>query len=216
MAVTKLWKVSVRLGQVLDYTTNPEKTANPEYSPEDYQALKDVLAYAKDEDKTEHEFFCDGINCNVAMARDQFITVKEQFGKTDGIQAYHGYLSFKENEVTPEQAEAINAARARGGRIVCVGTTSVRTLETVATEDGVVHPGSGFTQIFITPGVKIKAVDALITNFHLPQSTLLMLISALMGRENALDVYRQAVEERYRFFSFGDAMMITGKPQKDI
>ena len=98
--------------------------------------------------------------------------------------------------------------RGRGGRIVCVGTTSVRTLETVATEDGVVHPGSGFTQIFITPGVKIKAVDALITNFHLPQSTLLMLISALMGRENALDVYRQAVEERYRFFSFGDAMMI--------
>lgn len=83
MAVTKLWKVSVRLGQVLDYTTNPEKTANPEYSAEDYQALKDVLAYAKDEEKTEHEFFCDGINCNVAMARDQFITVKEQFGKSD-------------------------------------------------------------------------------------------------------------------------------------
>lgn len=107
MAVTKLWKVSVRLGQVLDYTTNPEKTANPEYSAEDYQALKDVLAYAKDEEKTEHEFFCDGINCNVAMARDQFITVKEQFGKTDGIQAYHGYLSFKENEVTPEQAQQI-------------------------------------------------------------------------------------------------------------
>ena len=77
-------------------------------------------------------------------------------------------------------------------------------------------PAAAITQIFITPGVKIKAVDALITNFHLPQSTLLMLISALMGRENALDVYRQAVEERYRFFSFGDAMMITGKPQKDI
>lgn len=81
MAVTKLWKVSVRLDQVLDYTTNPEKTANPEYSAEDYQAFKDVLAYAKDEEKTEHEFFCDGINCNVAMARDQFITVKEQFDK---------------------------------------------------------------------------------------------------------------------------------------
>ena len=103
MAVTNLWKVSVRLGQVLDYTTNPEKTANPEYSPEDYQALKDVLAYAKDEEKTEHEFFCDGINCNVDMARDQFITVKEQFDKLGGIQAYHGYLSFKENEVTPER-----------------------------------------------------------------------------------------------------------------
>ena len=114
-----------------------------------------------------------------------------------------------------EQADAINAARARGGRIVCVGTTSVRTLETVATEDGIVHPGSGFTQIFITPGVKIKAVDALITNFHLPQSTLLMLISALMGRENALAVYKQAVEERYRFFSFGDAMMITGESKKN-
>lgn len=111
-------------------------------------------------------------------------------------------------EVTPEQADAINAARARGGRIVCVGTTSVRTLETVATPDGVVHPGSGFTQIFITPGVKIKAVDALITNFHLPQSTLLMLISALMGREQALSTYEIAVKECYRFFSFGDAMLI--------
>ena len=126
--------------------------------------------------------------------------------KEDDVADHHMHSEYY--EVTPEQAEAINAARARGGRIVCVGTTSVRTLETVATEDGVVHPGSGFTQIFITPGVKIKAVDALITNFHLPQSTLLMLISALMGRENVLDVYRQAVEERYRFFSFGDAMFI--------
>ena len=81
-------------------------------------------------------------------------------------------------------------------------------METVATEDGIVHAGSGFTQIFITPGVKIKAVDALITNFHLPQSTLLMLISALMGRENALEVYKLAVQEKYRFFSFGDAMLI--------
>ena len=130
MAVTKLWKVSVRLGQVLDYTTNPEKTANPEYSPEDYQALKDVLAYAKDEEKTEHEFFCDGINCNVAMARDQFITVKEQFGKPDGIQAYHGYLSFKENEVTPEQAQQIGMEFARkmwGKRFQVVVTTHLNT-----------------------------------------------------------------------------------------
>ena len=133
--------------------------------------------------------------------------------KEDDVADHHMHSEYY--EVTPEQADAINAARKRGGRIVCVGTTSVRTLETVATEDGVVHPGSGFTQIFITPGVKIKAVDALITNFHLPQSTLLMLISALMGRENALAVYKQAVEEKYRFFSFGDAMMITGEPQKD-
>ena len=130
MAVTKLWKVSVRLGQVLDYTTNPEKTANPEYSPEDYQALKDVLAYAKDEEKTEHEFFCDGINCNVDMARDQFITVKEQFDKLGGIQAYHGYLSFKENEVTPEQAQQIGiefATKMWGKRFQVVVTTHLNT-----------------------------------------------------------------------------------------
>ena len=128
--------------------------------------------------------------------------------KEEDLSNHHMHSEYY--EVTPEQAERINAARARGGRIVCVGTTSVRTLETVATEDGIVHPGSGFTQIFITPGVKIKAVDALITNFHLPQSTLLMLISAMMGRENALATYEEAVKERYRFFSFGDAMMITG------
>ena len=126
--------------------------------------------------------------------------------KEDDVADHHMHSEYY--EVTQEQADAINAARARGGRIVCVGTTSVRTLETVATEDGIVHAGSGFTQIFITPGVKIKAVDALITNFHLPQSTLLMLISALMGRENALKTYELAVQEKYRFFSFGDAMFI--------
>ncbi len=111
-------------------------------------------------------------------------------------------------QVTQEAADTLNAIRAAGGRIICVGTTSVRTLETVATEDGIIHPGAGDTAIFIYPGKKIKAVDALITNFHLPQSTLLMLVSAFMGRETALDVYREAVEERYRFFSFGDAMFI--------
>lgn len=111
-------------------------------------------------------------------------------------------------EVTPEAAETLNRIRAAGGRIVCVGTTSVRTLETMATPDGIVHAGSQDTAIFIKPGVQIKAVDALITNFHLPQSTLLMLISTLMGRDEALRVYREAVQERYRFFSFGDAMFI--------
>ncbi len=111
-------------------------------------------------------------------------------------------------QVTQAAADTLNAIRAAGGRIICVGTTSVRTLETVATEDGVIHPGAGDTAIFIYPGKKIKAVDALITNFHLPQSTLLMLVSAFMGRETALDVYREAVEQRYRFFSFGDAMLI--------
>ena len=110
--------------------------------------------------------------------------------------------------VTEEAAGTLNRIRAAGGRIVCVGTTSVRTLETFSRPDGTVVPGAGDTAIFIYPGVKIKAVDALITNFHLPQSTLLMLVSALMGREEALRVYRTAVEERYRFFSFGDAMFI--------
>ena len=130
MAVTNLWKVTERLGQVLDYATNPEKTANPEYTPEEYQALKDVLAYAKDEEKTEHEFFSEGINCNVATARDQFISVKEQFEKPDGIQAYHGYLSFKEDEVTPEQAQQIGmefANKMWGSRFQVVVTTHLNT-----------------------------------------------------------------------------------------
>ena len=110
--------------------------------------------------------------------------------------------------VTQEAADILNRIRAAGGRIVCVGTTSVRTLETFSREDGTIVPGAGDTAIFIYPGVKLKAVDALITNVRLPQSTLLMLVSALMGREEALRVYRTAVEERYRFFSFGDAMFI--------
>ncbi len=114
-------------------------------------------------------------------------------------------------EVTPEAAARLNAARARGGRIVCVGTTSVRTLETVTDEDGVVHPGAGETDIFLYPGVSFHATDALLTNFHLPESTLLMLVSAFMGREEALAAYAEAVRERYRFFSFGDAMLIVGR-----
>ncbi len=112
-------------------------------------------------------------------------------------------------EVTPDAAAHINAARASGHRIVAVGTTSARTLETAAGPDGVVQPGSGWTDIFITPGYRFKAVDALITNFHLPRSTLLMMISAFAGdREAMLGVYETAVRERYRFFSFGDAMLI--------
>lgn len=110
--------------------------------------------------------------------------------------------------VSDDSAERINRARQNGGRIVCVGTTCVRTLESAANEDGIVMPGSGDTRIFITPGYRFKAVDALITNFHLPKSTLLMLVSALMGRDEALRAYHEAVAQRYRFFSFGDAMLI--------
>ncbi|MCM1296288.1 MAG: relaxase/mobilization nuclease domain-containing protein [Muribaculaceae bacterium] len=109
MAVSKLWPVTARLASVLDYATNPDKTdkTKSRYSYADYQALRDVLAYAKDEEKTEQEFFCEGINCNVETAREQFVNVKEQFGKSDGIQAYHGYLSFKEQDITPELAQRI-------------------------------------------------------------------------------------------------------------
>ena len=111
-------------------------------------------------------------------------------------------------EVTPETADLINDTKASGGRIICVGTTSTRTIESVADDDGIVHPGTGETDIFIYPGYRFKVLDALITNFHLPESTLVMLVSALAGRENVLNAYRTAVEEKYRFFSFGDAMFI--------
>ena len=109
MAVSKLWPVTVRLATVLDYAANPEKTtkAKSKYSNADYQALRDVVNYVKDGKKTEQELFCQGINCNPSTAREQFVTVKEQFDKPDGIQAYHGYLSFKETDITPELAQHI-------------------------------------------------------------------------------------------------------------
>ncbi|MFZ5816273.1 MAG: tRNA preQ1(34) S-adenosylmethionine ribosyltransferase-isomerase QueA [Bacillota bacterium] len=110
--------------------------------------------------------------------------------------------------VPPETAAALNQVRARGGRIIAVGTTSVRTLETAATPEGILQPGEGWTDIFIYPGYRFRFVDCLITNFHLPKSTLLMLVSALAGRELMLHAYETAVAERYRFFSFGDAMLI--------
>lgn len=110
--------------------------------------------------------------------------------------------------VTEETANTINKARRDGKRIIAVGTTSVRTLESATGDDGVLKAGHGWTKIFIYPGYTYKMVDALITNFHLPQSTLLMLISALAGREHCLAAYKEAVKEKYRFFSFGDAMFI--------
>lgn len=114
-------------------------------------------------------------------------------------------------EVTPEAAYKINEAKKAGNRIIAVGTTSLRTLESIADQNGYVKPGNGETGIFIYPGYQMKTVDALITNFHLPKSTLLMLVCALAGREEMLSVYREAIERRYRFFSFGDAMFITDK-----
>lgn len=126
--------------------------------------------------------------------------------KVDNVLDHHMHSEFY--MVDEKDAELINETKKNGGRVISVGTTSTRTLETVTDDDGIVHAGSGWTQIFIYPGYKFKAIDALITNFHLPESTLLMLVSALAGRENILKAYEEAVKERYRFFSFGDAMFI--------
>lgn len=121
----------------------------------------------------------------------------------ENVEEHH--MHSEHYECTQDAADRINRARANGGRIIAVGTTSCRTLESITDKNGIVHPGSGSTDIFITPGYRFKAVDALITNFHLPESTLLMLISAFSSREEVMRIYKHAVEERYRFFSFGDA-----------
>ena len=110
--------------------------------------------------------------------------------------------------VPQETADTINETKRAGGRVICVGTTSCRTIESWAGEDGTLSPSAGWTDIFIRPGYRFKALDALITNFHLPESTLIMLVSALAGRERVLNAYAEAVREKYRFFSFGDAMFI--------
>ena len=120
----------------------------------------------------------------------------------------HHVMHSEYYRVDEKAAETVNAAKREGRRVIAVGTTSVRTLETVADEHGFLRPCSGDTSIFIYPPYRFKCVDALITNFHLPESTLIMLVSALIGREQCLSVYREAVERGYRFFSFGDAMMI--------
>ena len=126
--------------------------------------------------------------------------------KEDDIEQHEMHSEFC---IVPEEtARTITETKRRGGRVIAVGTTSCRTLESFANEDGTVNPSSGWTDIFIYPGYRFKCIDALVTNFHLPESTLIMLVSALAGREHVLNAYRIAVEERYRFFSFGDAMFI--------
>ena len=126
--------------------------------------------------------------------------------KVDNILDHHMHSEFY--IVDQEAADKINAAKARGNQVISVGTTSTRTIESVADENGFMRAASGWTDIFIYPGYQFKVVDSLITNFHLPESTLLMLVSALSTRENMLHAYEVAVQERYRFFSFGDAMFI--------
>jgi len=126
--------------------------------------------------------------------------------KVEKIEDHH--MHSEHFYIKPEDAEKINKAKQNGGRIICVGTTSCRVLESVANKQGLVREIEGDTSIFIYPGYKFKCVDALITNFHLPESTLLMLVSALAGKEYIMSAYEEAVNEKYRFFSFGDAMLI--------
>lgn len=126
--------------------------------------------------------------------------------KEENILDHHMHSEYY--QVSEEAAELINNTKQAGGRVICVGTTSCRTVESASTADGVIHAGCDNTEIFIYPGYKFKVLDCLITNFHLPESTLVMLVSALAGRENVLAAYEEAVKEKYRFFSFGDAMFI--------
>ena len=126
--------------------------------------------------------------------------------KVDNILEHHMHSEFY--QIEEEAAEKINTAKANGKRVIAVGTTSCRTIESAAKEDGTIAPVSGWTDIFIYPGYQFKVLDCLITNFHLPESTLVMLVSALAGREHVLNAYEEAIKERYRFFSFGDAMIV--------
>ena len=126
--------------------------------------------------------------------------------KAEEITEHHMHSEFY--QIDEEAAQKINRAKKEGHRVICVGTTSCRTVESAADENGYLKAGSGFTEIFIYPGYRFKVMDSLITNFHLPESTLIMLVSALAGREQVLAAYQEAVRERYRFFSFGDAMYI--------
>lgn len=126
--------------------------------------------------------------------------------KEENVLAHHMHSEYY--QVTEQAAEKINRAKRNGGRVVCVGTTSCRTVESAADENGLLHACCDNTEIFIYPGYRFRVLDALITNFHLPESTLVMLVSALAGRENVLHAYELAIQERYRFFSFGDAMFV--------
>ncbi len=126
--------------------------------------------------------------------------------KVENVLEHHMHSEFY--MVEEQEADKINRVKASGGKVVCVGTTSCRTIESAAGEDGVLKAGSGWTDIFIYPGYQFKILDRLITNFHLPESTLVMLVSALAGREQVMHAYQEAIREKYRFFSFGDAMLI--------
>ena len=140
--------------------------------------------------------------------RTAFVTLHVGLGtfrpvKVDDVKNHHMHTEWY--QVSDEAAELINRTREEGHRVICVGTTACRTVESASDENGIVHAGSDDTSIFIYPGYRFKVMDALITNFHLPESTLVMLVSAFAGRDKVLNAYEEAIREKYRFFSFGDA-----------
>ena len=159
------------------------------------------LHFTKELLKEIREMGVDIVHVTLHVGLGTFRPVKEK-----DVLKHHMHSEFY--IVTEDAANRINAAKAAGNRVICVGTTSCRTIESAADEEGIVHAKSDWTSIFIYPGYRFKVLDCLITNFHLPESTLIMLVSALAGREHVLAAYQEAVKERYRFFSFGDAMFI--------
>ena len=225
------------LGEVIDVTDGGNRIVRFDYEGE-FMAILDQIGemplppyiHKKAEDKNRYQTVYAKYDGSAAAPTAGLHFTKELLKKLEDkgviivpVTLHVGLGTFrpvKENDITKhkmhsefcsisaESAEKYNAARKAGGKVFCVGTTSCRTLESCADENGYLSPREKYTDIFIYPGYKFKAVDSLITNFHLPESTLLMLISALAGRETVLDAYKCAVEEKYRFFSFGDAMLI--------
>ena len=177
-----------------------------------YQTVYANGGWILNDDKTETGYADpktqEGIQCWIDIA---YVTLHVGLGtfrpvKEENVLEHHMHSEYY--QVTEEAANTINETKRNGGRVICVGTTSCRTVESAADEQGMVQPGCDNTEIFIYPGYRFKVLDALITNFHLPESTLVMLVSALAGREHILHAYEEAIHEKYRFFSFGDAMFI--------
>ena len=161
------------------------------------------------------EVFADLTGKGITIARITLHVGLGTFRPVTAEEIEKQHMHAEEFSISPETAAEINAIRANGGRIIAIGTTSVRVLESCVTDDGKVFARTGETDIFLYPPYKFRAVDGLITNFHLPESTLVMLVSCLAGRENILNAYNEAVKEKYRFFSFGDAMLIIGSTEDE-
>jgi len=205
-----------------DFTTTLEKLGKTPLPPYIHEELEDSERYQTVYSKTAGSaaaptaglHFTEEL-LNEAAARGvdvRFITLHVGLGTFRPVKEneIERHKMHEEYFIVPEEtAEAVNRAKAAGGRVIAVGTTSCRSIESCTDEKGILQPFSGFTGIFIYPGYKFKCMDGLITNFHLPESTLLMLVSAFAGRENILSAYNEAIKERYRFFSFGDAMLIS-------